>query len=129
VTPAGGEVGVDAQLEAVEARLRAILDPYRDRLEAFEIYGVPMLRRPGARAHEWFAGVNRGNGVVRFSLLPMHRHPELLDGLSPELRKRKRGASLFAFSRIDDAQVAELEALVVRSFEADQQDGRSSVRR
>jgi hypothetical protein len=110
-------------LDAVEARLQAILDPYRDRLEAFEIYGVPMLRRPGARAHAWFAGVNRGNGVVRFSLLPMHRHPELLDGISPELRKRKRGASLFAFSSLDDAQADELEQLVARSFEADRRDG------
>jgi hypothetical protein len=110
-------------LDAVEARLQAILDPYRDRLEAFEIYGVPMLRRPGARAHAWFAGVNRGNGVVRFSLLPMHRHPELLDGISPELRKRKRGASLFAFSSLDDAQAVELEQLVARSFEADRRDG------
>jgi hypothetical protein len=128
VTPAGGAVGDEAELEAIEARLQAILDPYRDRLEAFDIYGVPMLRRPGARAHEWFAGVNRGNGVVRFSLLPMHRHPELLDGLSPELRKRKRGASLFAFARIDDAQVAELRALVARSFEVDEQDSRPPVR-
>jgi hypothetical protein len=110
-------------LDAVEARLQAILDPYRDRLEAFEIYGVPMLRRPGARAHAWFAGVNRGNGVVRFSLLPMHRHPELLDGISPELRKRKRGASLFAVSSLDDAQAVELEQLVARSFEADRRDG------
>ena len=128
MTPAGGAVGDEAELEAIEARLQAILDPYRDRLEAFDIYGVPMLRRPGARAHEWFAGVNRGNGVVRFSLLPMHRHPELLDGLSPELRKRKRGASLFAFARIDDAQVAELRALVARSFEVDEQDSRPPVR-
>ena len=57
-----------------------------------------MLRRPGAKAHDWFAGVNRGNGVVRFSFLPMHAHPELLDELSPDVLKRKRGASLFAFT-------------------------------
>ena len=33
--------------------------------------------------------MNRGNGVVRFSFLPMHAHPELLDGLSPDVLKRK----------------------------------------
>ena len=65
----------EADLAAVQQRLEALLDPYRDRLEAFEIYGVPMLRRPGAKAHDWFAGVNRGKGVVRFSFLPMHEHP------------------------------------------------------
>jgi hypothetical protein len=105
-------------LTAVEARLDAILEPYRTRLETFEIYGVPMLRRPGARAHDWFAGVSPGNDVIRFFLLPMHTHPELLDGISAELRKRKRGASLFAFSDIDDGLVDELTALTERGFAA-----------
>jgi len=105
------------ELATAQARLDAILDPYRDRLEAFEIYGVPMLRRPGAKAHDWFAGVNRGNGVVRFSFLPMHAHPELLDGLSPAVLKRKTGASLFTFTTVDDATVAELARLLARGFD------------
>jgi hypothetical protein len=107
----------EAELATTQARLEALLDPYRDRLEAFEIYGVPMLRRPGAKAHDWFAGVNRGNGVVRFSFLPMHAHPDLLEGVTPALLKRRAGASLFTFTTVDDAQVAELEALLARGFE------------
>jgi hypothetical protein len=107
----------EAELAAAEARLQGLLDPYRDRLEAFEIYGVPMLRRPGAKAHDWFAGVNRGNGVVRFSFLPMHGHPELLDGLAPAVLKRKSGASLFTFKSVDDETVRELEALLARGYE------------
>jgi hypothetical protein len=110
----GGAGEVD--LAAVEARLQKLLDPYRDRLEAFEIYGVPMLRRPGAKAHDWFAGVNLGTGVVRFSFLPMHAHPELLDDLSPEVRKRKTGASLFTFKSVDDGTIRELEQLLDRGF-------------
>ena len=108
----------ESELAAAEARLQALLDPYRDRLEAFEIYGVPMLRRPGAKAHDWFAGVNRGNGVVRFSFLPMHAHPKLLDGLSPAVLKRKTGASLFTFRSVDDATAAELASLLARGYEA-----------
>jgi hypothetical protein len=104
-------------LEAVETRLQVILDPYRDRLESYELYGAHYLRRTGAKAHDWFAGVSQGNGVVRFFLLPMHHHPGLLDAISPELRKRKTGASLFAFKSIDDAQIAELTALVKRAFD------------
>ena len=106
------------ELAAVQGRLEAILQPYRSRLETFEIYGVPMLRRPGARAHDWFAGVSPGNGVIRFFLLPMYAHPELLEGISPELRKRKRGASLFAFTDVDDGLIDELTALTERSFAA-----------
>jgi hypothetical protein len=105
-----------ADLTAIETQLASILDPYRDRLESFEIYGVPMLRRPGAKAHDWFAGVSPGNGVIRFFLLPMYAHPELLDGISPELRKRKRGASVFAFPTLDEGIVEELTSLTERSF-------------
>lgn len=105
------------ELAALEIRLAAILDPYRDRLEAYDLYGAPYLRRPGAKAHDWFAGVSQGKGVVRFFLLPMHHHPDLLDGISPELRKRKTGASLFSFASLDADQQAELEALVARAFD------------
>ena len=104
-------------LAALQTRLEAVLDPYRDRLEAFDLYGAPYLRRPGAKSHDWFAGVSEGKGVIRFFLLPMHNHPELLDGISPSLRKRKTGASLFAFKTLDDAGLAELEGLVARAFD------------
>ena len=106
----------EAELATLESRLQSLLDPYRDRLEAIEVYGQPFLRRAGATKHEWFAGVNRGKGVVRLSLLPMYHHPELLDGISPELLKRKTGASVFTFSTIDDAQLVELAALLGRAY-------------
>jgi hypothetical protein len=106
-----------AALVAVEARLRAILEPYRGRLDEGEIYGVPMLRRPGAKAHDWFAGVQMASGYVKLNFLPMHGHPELLDGVSPALRKRKTGASVFRFNEIDDALLAEVEALLARGFD------------
>lgn len=104
-------------LAAIEARLRAILEPYRDHLEAGTIYGVPMLRRPGAKAHDWFAGVQPANGSVKFNFLPMHDHPELLDGISPALRKRKTGASVFRFTELDESLFAELEGVVAWGFE------------
>ena len=106
----------EARLAAVEARLRAILEPYRDRLEDGQIYGVSVLRRPGARAHDWFAGVQPVNGAVKFNLLPMHARPEILAGISPALRRQKTGASVFRFSDLDDGFAAELEGLVARAF-------------
>jgi hypothetical protein len=105
-----------ADLAAVEARLRAILEPYRGRLEDGEIYGIPTLRRPGAKAHDWFAGVQLADGYVKLNFLPMHAHPELLDGISPALRKRKTGASVFRFTSMDDALAAEIEALLARAY-------------
>ncbi len=103
-------------LDAVEAELRAVLVPYEDRLETAEIYGMEVLRRQGAKAHDWFAGVQQVNGVVKFNFLPMHEHPELLEGCSPELLKRRTGASVLKFTDLDEALIADLGALVARGF-------------
>ena len=100
------------------------LKPVAIRVEAFELYGAPYLRKPGAKAHDWFAGVSEGKGVMRFFLLPMHAHPEVLDGISEGLRKRKTGASLFSFKTIDDEQLAELKGVVARAFETYMGGGR-----
>ena len=105
-------------LDALEAELRAILVAYEDVLEASEIYGMEVLRRPGAKAHDWFAGVREKGGTVKFMLLPMHTHPELLEDVSPELRKRKTGASVLTMRAGDEGLIPELEALVQRSFDA-----------
>jgi 7-keto-8-aminopelargonate synthetase-like enzyme len=113
---AGGSAAGPAPLAAVEARLRAILEPYRDRLDEGTIYGIATLRRPGAKAHDWFAGVQMANGYVKLNFLPMHEHPELLDGVSPALRKRKTGASVFRFTELDAELAAEVEALVARAY-------------
>jgi hypothetical protein len=103
----------------LEAELRAMLVPYENVLETGEIYGVEVLRRPGAKKHEWFAGVRpgTGDGSVKFMLLPVHEHPELLEDVSAALRKRKTGASLFTMRPADADLLPELELLVQRSFD------------
>ena len=107
-----------SDLEAVAARLERILDPYRDRLEAATIYGMPVLRRAGAKAHDWFAGVQRTDSAVKFNFLPMHGDTSLLDGASPALVKRRTGASVFRFTTLDETLLAELEVVVARAFES-----------
>jgi hypothetical protein len=105
------------QLAAVEARLRAILVPYEDRLEWATIYGIPTLRKAGTKAHDWFAFVKPASKHVGFYLLPMHQHRELRDGLSPALAKRLTGASTFTFATIDETLLTELEGVVARAYE------------
>ena len=98
------------------AELRAILVRYEGKLETAAIYGMEVLRRPGAKAHDWFAGVEQTNGVVKFNFLPMHAHPELLEGVSPELLKHRTGASVFKFTEPDEALVKELAGVVARGY-------------
>jgi hypothetical protein len=103
-------------LTAVAIRLRAILDPYRAHLAESTIYNMPVLRRRRSKGHDWFAGVQPVDGAVKFNFLPMHHHPQLLEGISPMLRRHKTGASVFRFTEIDESLATELEQLVARGF-------------
>ena len=84
-----------------------------------------ILRRPGGRGHDWFAGVVPNKNYVSFYMLPIYTWPHLLDGMSPALRKRKQGASCFNFSAVDEDQMAELATLTERSFQAYMSGGAS----
>jgi hypothetical protein len=106
-----------ADLDAVAARLNALLEPYAARLEPSTIYNLPTMRRPGAKAHEWFAFVRPAAKHVSLFLLPMHTWPELLEGCSAELLRCKIGASAFNFRALPDELAADLEALLARAFE------------
>ena len=114
------------ELAAIELRLRMILAPYEDRLELATIYGIPTLRRPGAKAHDWFAFVKPASKHVGFYLLPVYTWPDLVASLSPGLGKRLTGKSTFTFKAIDGAEMSELDELVARAYErymADAADG------
>jgi len=104
-------------LAAVEARLRAMLVPYEGRLETATIYNLPTLRRPAAKAHDWFAFVKPAAKHVSLFLLPVHTWPDLLDGCTPELLRCKTGASALNFRSLPDGLASDVEALLVRAFE------------
>jgi hypothetical protein len=105
---------VDA--EDLEAQLRSLLEPYEGKLERAQIYGVDVLKRPGAKTHDWFAGVRSGPGTAKLMILPIKTHPDLLDAISPALRKRKSGDALFTLKPGDDALLPELAALLERAY-------------
>jgi hypothetical protein len=104
-------------LGPVEARLRVIVDAYRDRLVAGSVYGLETLTRPNAKAHDWFTFVKPGTSYVSLYLKPVYTWPDLLDDVSPALRKRLQGSrTAFSFAAVDEPLLAELEALVDRSY-------------
>lgn len=106
-----------ADLAPVEARLRAIIDAYRDRLVVGSVYGLETLTLPGARAHDFFAAVKPGSSYVSLYLKPIYTWPDLLEDVSPALRKRLQGSrTAFSFAGLDEELLAELEALVERAF-------------
>jgi hypothetical protein len=107
----------------IEAALHAMLARYDGPLERAQIYGIEVLHRPGARAHDWFAGVRPGKGVAKLMILPIKAHPVLLEGLSPALLKRRSGDALFTLKPGDEALLPELEGLMARTFEVYREEG------
>lgn len=98
------------------AELKALLVPYEDVLTADELYGIEVLHRPGSKMHDWFAGVRPGKGTAKLMLLPIKEHPELLNGVSGALLKRKSGDALFTLKPGDEGLLPELARLVDRAF-------------
>ena len=106
-----------ADLVAIESRIWSILEPYRDRLEESTIYGIPSLKWPGAKAHDYFAAVRAGKSYVSLYLVVADAFPEALEGTSPALLKRRSGKAAFTFPTLDDDMAREFEALLARLFE------------
>ena len=104
-------------LEAIETRIWSLLEPYRGELEDATIYGMPSLRWPGAKAHDYFAAVKPAKNHVSLFLLVADTYPEALDGTPTALLKRRSGKATFNFPTLDDEMTADLEALLARLYE------------
>ena len=58
-----------------------------------------------------FSGVRLGKRYVSFYLMSVYASPDLLKGMSPELKKRMQGKSCFNFKEVDRKLFAELKTL------------------
>jgi hypothetical protein len=118
MSPDSTRTGPD--LGAVHERLKAILAPYRQELTvAKDEPGGMTLELPGYEGQPWgyVAGTRLGQRYVSFYLMGVYGEPDLLNGMSPELRRRMQGKSCFNFSRVDEGLFAELEALTKESID------------
>ena len=112
----------------VHARLRALLEPYAPPLfvtaDGPKGYGLDMAPEGERDPSTWFAGTRLGARYVSFYLMPVYVEPSLLDGISPELRRRMQGKSCFNFTKVDEPLFAELADLTRAGFEATAGDPR-----
>lgn len=66
---------------------------------------------------EFFGAVQIKKSYVAFHLMPIYYHPELLDDISQELKKKMQGKSCFNFKAVDDTLFSEMKSLIKTSFE------------
>lgn len=70
----------------------------------------------------FFGAATIKKNYVSFYLMPVYMYPDLLDGISPQLKARMQGKSCFNFKQPDPALFAELTVLTRRAVERVRQD-------
>jgi hypothetical protein len=112
---------LNTEFEPVFERLKAILEPYGRLMHVVgdgpDGFGVDMAPAEERNPTTWFGGVRRGKAYVSYYLMPVYVEPSLLEGISPELKRRMQGKSCFNFTRVDDALLEQLAELTRRGFE------------
>lgn len=77
----------------------------------YVLLGVPTEKYPDGQL---FAMLKAGKRYVSYHLMCVYLSPDLLEGLSPELRRRMQGKSCFNFTKVDPPLFEELERLTER---------------
>jgi hypothetical protein len=110
-----------AELEPVFARLKELLEPYGRRMHVSADgptgYGVDMAPEAERNPTTWFGGVRLGKRYVSYYLMPVYVEPSLLDGVSPDLKRRMQGKSCFNFTAVDEGLLSELSELTRVGYE------------
>jgi hypothetical protein len=84
------------------------------------------LNAPYSSKHKkelFFGAVQIKKNYVSYYLMPVYMFPDLLEGISPGLKKHMQGKSCFNFKSVDSELFAELEALTVKSTQRMQSEG------
>src|SRR5260370_11441567 len=101
--------------DEVFARLKSIFQPYAKKMDAVHdsesSYLLNTRHIMKNKQPLCFGGVRRGKNYVSFYLMSVYACPELLESMSPELKKRMQGKSCFNFKEVDEKLFKELSTL------------------
>lgn len=105
----------DADLPATFRALKAILQPLEPELvkvyDQADSYYLDTAHIQKNKKPLYFGSVRVGRNYVSFHLMPVYIWPDLLDGVSAELKRRMQGKSCFNFTAPDPDLLSELTAL------------------
>ena len=108
------------EFETIFKHLHNILIPYGQELsldtnELDKIYINTKFVMPNKKVM-FFGAAVIGKRYVSYHLMPVYCYPELLNGISPELKKRMQGKSCFNFKKIDTILFSELTKLTQSGY-------------
>ncbi|HEY3040891.1 MAG TPA: hypothetical protein VGJ66_19285 [Pyrinomonadaceae bacterium] len=101
-------------------KLKAILKPYESKLvvvhDTDRNYYLDTNYVMKNKHRLFFAAVRIGKAYVSFHLMPVYASSDLLQAMSPELRRRMQGKSCFNFKTVDEKLLEELEKITKAGF-------------
>jgi len=107
--------------------LKKILEPYGAKLtvtaDSASAYSVD-----GPYSEKWqkvifFGAAQIKKNYVSFYIMPVYMYPDLLKGISPELKKHMQGKSCFNFKQVEPDLFRELTQLTKQGYARCKKDG------
>lgn len=109
------------QFQAIFQQLKRMLEPFEERLcvqaNTAESYSLDTPYVEQWKKTLFFGAVQIKKNYVSYYLMPVYAFPQLLDEISPQLKKRMQGKSCFNFTKLDPELAHELARLTARGFE------------
>ena len=110
-----------ADFPIVFEQLKSILKPYASDLnvktDTPDVYYLDGPYSQKWKKELFFGSTQVKQNYVSFYLMPVYMYPELLDDISPELKKHMQGKSCFNFKKVEPDLFKELEELTRLSVE------------
>jgi hypothetical protein len=102
-------------------KLKAILKPYAKKLtttaDSSAAYSLDGSYSEKYKKAIFFGAAQIKKNYVSFYLMPVYMFPDLLKGISPDLKKHMQGKSCFNFKKVKPDLFNELAELTRLSFE------------
>jgi hypothetical protein len=110
-------------------QLKNILKPYAEKLtlkaDTPDSYYIDGPYSEKWKKQLFFGSAQVKKNYVSFYLMPVYMYPDLLEGISPELKKHMQGKSCFNFKKVEPDLFSELAELTRKSVEKFQQENSS----
>ena len=109
------------EFRLVFEKLKKVLEPFATKLtvttDTSNVYSLN-----GPYSNKWkkelfFGSVQVKKNYVSFYLMPVYMCPELLNGITPELKKHMQGKSCFNFKKVEPDLFNQLSGLTKQGYE------------
>ena len=106
--------------------LKNILEPFAPKLTVTAATSSA-YSLDGPYSEKWkkelfFGSAQLKKNYVSFYLMPVYMYPDLLEGISPALKKHMQGKSCFNFKKVEPELFQELADLAKKSYERFQKE-------